>query len=234
MSPNAGHLIRGLRDPDQRGVGRTVQVDSGLDSLHRLIELEVAAKTIQAVDLQFIPGLLQTSQYSKALVHASHPSLAGAEIGRRAMLKATRQQVFAFRALGDPSKPPNVKAHFVLGEVSIISCIRSELEVHHAQLSYLLELAQQGHLTMQILPMGKVPPGCASHFTLYTLEGEEDGETMRHQVGFMETIMGDYYSTRENDVRRLESAHAELAREAMSPAESGLFVEEVLLSWQPS
>lgn len=234
-SASAGHLIRGLRDPDQRGVGRTVQMDSGLDSLHRLIELEVGASTIQAVDLQFIPALLQTPQYSRALVRASHPNLPAAEVTRRAMLKTTRQQVFAFRALGDPSRPPGVKANFVIGEQAIIACIRGDMAVHHGQLSYLLEIAQQGHLVMQILPMGTIPPACASHFTLYSLRGDEDdGEPMMHRVGFMESIMGDYYSTRSDDVSRLACAYADLAREAMGPEESARFIEEVLLSWQPS
>jgi hypothetical protein len=55
--------------------------------------LEAAAELIRTYELQFIPGLLQTRDYARAVVLLGHARAAAEEIERRVNLRMARQQI---------------------------------------------------------------------------------------------------------------------------------------------
>ena len=55
--------------------------------------LEAAAALIRTYELQFVPGLLQTQEYARAVVLLGHGRALPAEIDRRVALRMRRQQV---------------------------------------------------------------------------------------------------------------------------------------------
>ena len=57
------------------------------------IGLESAASLIRNYEVQFIPGLLQTRDYARAVVRLGHPRATPEEIERRVDLRINRQQV---------------------------------------------------------------------------------------------------------------------------------------------
>lgn len=215
----ADDLIRHLRAPDQRGMGRIETAESGSDNIDRLASLDATAETIRVFDSTVIPGNLQTPAYSAAIIEAAHPRMGDMEVRRRVLLKEQRSRAFLRRTFD----PRLIGAWYVIGERAITRCI--DFDLHMEQLYHIKRLAAHAKLSIQILPDNKVPAGLADQFALYALDDE-------HRVGYVETIMGAWYSTRSDDVPRLHSAFSDIASEAMSPSSTRFFIEEALASWR--
>ncbi|WP_309484602.1 DUF5753 domain-containing protein [Streptomyces himalayensis] len=217
----AEQLIRQLRAPDQTGMGRVESADAGAYNLDRLASLDAAAQTIRVWDSTVIPGNLQTPSYSGAVIEAAHPKLPHYEVRRRVVLKEQRSRAFLKRTFDERLK----QAWFVIGERAITQCIHGEIDAHGLQLWHLLRLGAHAKVVIQVLPEKKVTPGLADQFALY---GLDEG----HRVGYVETIMGSWYSTRIDDVAKLHSTFSDIASEAMSPLSTAHFIREVLSSWR--
>jgi len=219
----AEQLIRQLRSPDQHGAGRAETADNGPSNINRLADLDAECLTVRVWDSTVIPGNLQTPDYSDAVIRAAHPHLPAFEIRRRVIRKETRARAFLRRTFDERL----VNAWFVIGERAITRCIHldDQGDMHATQLWHLNRLAAHEKIMIQVLPDGVVTPGLADQFTLYGLDGP-------HRVGYVETIMGAWYSTRPEDVARLHSTFSDIAGEAMSPMATRNFIREVLGSWR--
>lgn len=219
----AEELIRQLRAPDQQGAGRAQTADSGPSNINRLADLDAETATIRVWDSTVIPGNLQTPQYSDAVIRAAHPRLPSLEVRRRVIKKEIRARAFLRRTFDESL----VNAWFVIGEHAVTKCVHlaDAGGVHMRQLRHLVMLSAHEKIVVQVLPESVVTPGLADQFTLYGLDGG-------HRVGYVETIMGAWYSTRSEDVARLHSTFSDIAGEAMSPMATRDFIREVLGSWR--
>jgi hypothetical protein len=202
-------------------MGRAETAENGASNLDRLAQLDATAATIRVFDSTVIPGNLQTPAYSAAVIEAAHPRMGPMEVRRRVLLKDQRGKAFLRRTF-DASL---VTAWFVIGERAITRCLDDEDESHAVQLRHIATLAAHERLVVQVLPDRLVTPGLADQFALYGLDGE-------HRVGYVETIMGSWYSTRLEDVAHLHSTFSDIAREAMSPSATRTFIREALTSWR--
>lgn len=220
----AEELIRQLRAPDQRGAGRAEVAENGPSNIDRLADLDAKAMVIRVWDSMIIPGNFQTAEYSDAVIRAAHPKLSAHEVRRRVLRKDMRARAFLRRVL-DGEDP--WFSHFVIGERAITKCFNlvDGGEAHARQLTHLTRLALHEKISIRVLPETVITPGLADQFTLYSLD--ED-----HRVGYVETIMGAWYSTRLDDVAKLHSVFSDIAGEAMSPSSTRQFIGEVLSSWR--
>jgi len=107
------------------------------------VGLEEAATQIRAYEVQFIPGLLQTGDYARAVTLLGHPNAPMREVDRRVGLRLARQVIFT------RPNPPNIWA--VLDE-AILRRPVGGAEIMRAQIRYLIELAQRPNVTIQIIP----------------------------------------------------------------------------------
>jgi transcriptional regulator with XRE-family HTH domain len=107
------------------------------------VGLEEAATQIRAYEVQFVPGLLQTGDYARAVSLLGYPNATDREVERRVGLRLARQAV-----LTRPT-PPNVWA--VLDEAVLRRPIGS-VEIMKAQIRNLLEFSQKPNVTIQIVP----------------------------------------------------------------------------------
>jgi uncharacterized protein DUF5753/helix-turn-helix protein len=105
--------------------------------------LEAAASLIRTYEVQFVPGLLQTVDYARAVIALGHGGASEAEIDRRVALRTTRQQV-----LGGPDAPHL----WVVVDESALRRPMGGPEVMRAQLSALVKAAGQPKITIQVLP----------------------------------------------------------------------------------
>ncbi len=71
------------------------------------VGLEAAASLIRTYEVQFVPGLLQTEDYARAVILLGHAGESAEEIERRVDLRMTRQKLLARRrrrrCLHDPA-----------------------------------------------------------------------------------------------------------------------------------
>jgi transcriptional regulator with XRE-family HTH domain len=105
--------------------------------------LEAAASVIRSYEVQFVPGLLQTEDYARALIRLGHPCAPYSEIERRVSLRMQRQ-----RLLHRPH-PPKVWA--VIDEAALRRPIGGAA-IMRAQLEHLIEMAELSHVTIEIMP----------------------------------------------------------------------------------
>jgi hypothetical protein len=107
------------------------------------VGLEEAAARIRTYEVQFVPGLLQTKEYAKAVITAGAAGVGGEEIARRVDLRLERQ-----RALDRPGGPI---FWAVIDEAALRRPIGGA-EVMKAQLEHLIDLMRQPSITIQIMP----------------------------------------------------------------------------------
>ncbi len=107
------------------------------------VGLEEAATQIRAYEVQFIPGLLQTGEYARAVTLLGHPNAPVRDVDRRVGLRLARQVVFT------RPNPPSIWA--VLDEAVLRRPIGGA-EIMRGQIRHLIELAQRPSVTIQVVP----------------------------------------------------------------------------------
>jgi len=107
------------------------------------VGLEEAATQVRAYEVQFVPGLLQTGEYARAVSLLGYPTATTRELDRRVGLRLARQVVFT------RPEPPNLWA--VLDEAVLRRPIGGQ-EIMRAQIKHLIEMSQRPNVTVQIVP----------------------------------------------------------------------------------
>jgi Domain of unknown function (DUF5753)/Helix-turn-helix domain len=104
--------------------------------------LEAAASFIREYELQFVPGLLQTESYARAVIRLGNHT-AEDEVIRRAEARIARQEILA------RAHPPTLWA--VMDESALRRTIGGP-EVMKEQIGHLIEMCDHPAVTLQILP----------------------------------------------------------------------------------
>ncbi|HXS64992.1 MAG TPA: helix-turn-helix transcriptional regulator [Streptosporangiaceae bacterium] len=107
------------------------------------VGLEEAATQIRAYEVQFIPGLLQTGDYARAVTLLGYPNASSREIDRRVGLRLARQAVFT------RPTPPNI---WIVLDEAVMKRPIGGAEVMRGQIKHLIEMSQRPNVTIQIVP----------------------------------------------------------------------------------
>ncbi|MDQ1294416.1 MAG: hypothetical protein QG608_2299 [Actinomycetota bacterium] len=107
------------------------------------VGLEESASLIRTFEMQFVPGLLQTQDYARAVMAAGQPELSRQEIERRVELRMARQRILT------RSKPPKLWA--VIDEAALRRPIGGT-QVIRAQIRHLIDLMDRPNITVQVMP----------------------------------------------------------------------------------
>ena len=108
------------------------------------VGLEEAASVLRVYEVQFVPGLLQTADYARAIMASIWPRAREAEIERRVRMRLARQEVLARR------DGPHLWA--VVDEAALRRPVGGP-EVFRAQIERLIEAAEEPRITLQIAPL---------------------------------------------------------------------------------
>ncbi|WP_238163205.1 helix-turn-helix domain-containing protein [Kribbella capetownensis] len=121
--------------------------------------LEAAAELIRTYEIQFVPGLLQTADYARAVARLTPGNArADEEIERIVALRTRRQRVL--------DREPPLKLWAVIEESVLMRPIGG-LDVLRDQLDALREAARRPNVTLQIVPLRS--PGHAATGGAFTL-----------------------------------------------------------------
>lgn len=185
---------------------------------HLLVGLEQAATTIRQFELALVPGLLQTSDYVRAVLTATDPALPIEVAEGFVAARMIRQQVI--------KREEPVTFHAVVAEAAL-HCPVGGRRVMRGQLERLIDLAAEPHIAIQVLPLtAGAHPGMEGSFTLLTL-AELDSD-----VGYVEGQMGAVYLESKDDVRQCTMRFAAVSALALSPADSRKLLTERLAEYQ--
>jgi transcriptional regulator with XRE-family HTH domain len=107
------------------------------------VGLEEVAIQIREYEVQFVPGLLQTEDYARAVTLLGHDAASAREIERRVRLRMQRQ------AMLDREEPPSFWA--VIDEAVLRRPAGSQATMR-GQLKHLVDMAQRPNVTIQVIP----------------------------------------------------------------------------------
>ena len=179
------------------------------------VGLEDAASLIRAYDLQFVNGLLQTPEYSRAVI-ASNRSLRSAEVKRLVEMRQRRQRRFA-----DPVNSP--KLWVVLDEAAVRRPVGGP-EVMRKQVEFLLEISTQRNITIQLLPYSAGAHAAESGaFTLLRFDEPDLAD-----VVYLEHLTGAQYIERPDDTSAYLEAVDQIAVDALTPDDTRIALEYLL------
>jgi hypothetical protein len=166
--------------------------------------LEAAAALIRSYEVQFVPGLLQTREYARAVVLLGHRGAEAEEIERRVCLRMRRQEL-----LRRP-QPPQLWA--VVDEAVLRRPIGGAA-VMRGQLTALIEATSSPHVRLQIIPFdagGHAAAGGA--FTILRF-GDQD----LPDIVYIEQLTSALYLDKREDLDYYAAAMERLCVEAEPP-----------------
>ncbi|MBS2551310.1 helix-turn-helix domain-containing protein [Catenulispora sp. NL8] len=178
------------------------------------VGLEEAASVIRCYEAQFIPGLLQSEDYARAVIHDGYPLATAEEIERRVRLRMNRAR------LVHSAEPPRIWA--VLDEAAL----RRQpggAGVMRAQLTHLLQLCQLPHVTVQVAPFARGGPAAAGPFTILRF-----AEPALPDIVYLEQLTGAAYLDKREDLDAYTTVVDQLCVQALSPSETVGFLTRLV------
>ena len=169
------------------------------------VGLEEAALLIRLYEVQFVPGLLQTADYARAVIRLGLPSASADEVERRVGLRLARQEV-----LKKESGGPRLWA--VVDEAALRRPIGGG-EVMRAQLVRLIEAAREPNITLQVVPFRS--GGHAAEAGAFTIM--RFPEVDLPDVVYLEHLTSALYLDKREDVEKYTVVMERLSVEGESP-----------------
>jgi hypothetical protein len=150
------------------------------------VGLEAAATVLRTYEVQFVPGLLQTEEYARALIRLG-TAVSDSEVERRTELRVSRQEI-----LRGPN-PPQLWA--VVDEGALRRPVGSR-DVVRRQLEHLIAMAEHPAITLQILPFTAGPHSAmGGPFTILRF-----AEPDLHDVVYIEQLTSALYLDKPSEV----------------------------------
>jgi transcriptional regulator with XRE-family HTH domain len=179
------------------------------------VDLEQAASLIRSYEGQFVPGLLQTDDYMRAVVRGAHLEESGEELGRRVRLRLARQTLLT------RTEPPRLWA--VVDEAALRRPVGGR-EVMRGQLERLIEATKLPNVTLQILPFAAgAHPAMGSAFSILRFAAREIPD-----IVYLEHLTNAVYLDRRNEVERYLDAMELLCVDSEPPARTVELLERIL------
>jgi transcriptional regulator with XRE-family HTH domain len=177
--------------------------------------LEAASALIRTYEIQFVPGLLQTPEYARAVILLGHAGASCEEIDRRVELRTHRQQI-----LSRP-RPPHLWA--VVDEAVLRRPIGGPA-VMRGQLEALIEASRQPHVQLQIMPFHKGGHAAAGGpFAILRFPEPELPD-----VVYVEQLTSALYLDKRDDVDHYAMAMERVCVDAEPPSETATFLGKLL------
>jgi len=174
------------------------------DWFHVFVGLEEAAQLIRVYEVQFVPGLLQTEEYARAVILQGAPGLDPDEVERRVALRMGRQKLLT------RENPPR---YWVVMDEAALRRPMGGRDVHVGQIERLIDLVGEPNITIQVMPFrygGHAAEGGAFHIMRFP-------ETDLPDVVYMEYLTGAHYIDKPEEVERYAAVMERLSVAGTSP-----------------
>jgi hypothetical protein len=174
------------------------------DWFHVYVGLEEAAQLIRVYEVQFVPGLLQTEGYARAVIQQGSPGLDPEEVERRVQLRMGRQKLLS------RENPPRF---WVIVDEAALRRPMGGRDVHIAQIERLMEVVSEPNITLQVMPFrygGHAADG--GTFTIMRFP-----ETDLPDIVYMEYLTGAHYIDKAEEVERYAAVMERLSVAGTSP-----------------
>lgn len=170
------------------------------------VGLEESANRIQSFELLYVPGLLQTEDYARAVATGGRHWARTAETDRRVRLRIGRQKIL--------TRPEAPKYWSVIDE-SVLRRPIGGREVMRRQIDHLLEYTEMPHISLQILPYPASGLSAEGTFTLLRFAQPE-----LPNIIYLEHLSGALYLERLEEIELYSRMFDQLMVDAQTPRNS--------------
>lgn len=171
------------------------------------ISFEAEARTVHNYETVFIPGLLQTPEYGRAMIRGVLPTATETEINERIEARAERQKLL------DGDDPLTLWA--VVDEAAVRRVVGGR-QIMAAQLAHVVTMTQRPNITVQVIPYDAgAHAGMPGSFVHMEFRDESDPE-----LAYVDTQAGDIFLETDEDLRRYRTMFDHLRASAISPTRS--------------
>ena len=213
-APMIDHLAKLAAESEDRG-WLLAYSDTMPNWFERFVGEEAEATEIWAYEAEFVPGLLQTADYCRAVSAVNSPDATEEEVDRRIELRLARQELLA--------RDKSPRLHAVVNEAVVRRQVGGPV-VLREQLRHIEKLAKRPTVTVQVLPFNAgAHPAMTGSFTMlrFPIDGGEP-------TIFVEVDSGALYPDRPSDFERYTWMFDQLRELALSPAKSMALVSRVM------
>lgn len=177
------------------------------------IGLEGAASSIRTYENQFVPGLLQTPAYARAVIELAHEKATRAEMDRRVSLRTTRQKRLE----------SGLTVWAVIDEAVVRRTLGSP-ETMREQITHLLDVTAERNVTVQVMPFDRGGHAAAGGpFSILRFPERELPD-----VVYMEQLTSALYLDKPVDSDHYMEVMDRLSIQAETPKETRRFLEQLI------
>jgi transcriptional regulator with XRE-family HTH domain len=191
---------------DQRGWWQRYK-EEFQERQHTLILLEAKANMITNFEGMHVPGLLQTGEYTRALMIESE-MVPEDQIEQRMITRLRRHSILM------RERPPQLLA--LIDELALHRIIGST-QVLRRQLEHLVEIAAKSHIDIRVIPNKRAHAGKDGAFALLH-------RNQYRPVVFVENLTSSLFLEEPEDIKEHQSAVRLLLRAALDEGQSVEFI----------
>jgi transcriptional regulator with XRE-family HTH domain len=181
------------------------------------VAMETDASAVNEVSLMYVPGLLQTEDYMRALFAQTRRKLTRKELENAVAARQYRQ-----RRLTDPEAPLHL--HAIIDEAVLRKSIGGP-EVRIAQLRRLVEVSELETVTLQVvLDEHGVHDGMDGAFTMLEFADDEDPDLL-----YVPHVAGALHMEKPDELAAAKLAFSTLRSTALSPADSVAHIDQLAM-----
>lgn len=178
------------------------------------ISFEAEARSVRNYESSFIPGLLQTQGYARAVIKGVLPTATSKEVDQRVQARNERQGVF--------SKNDPLELWAIVDEAALRRTVGGT-EVMVDQLNHLAKMAAEPYVTLQVIPFKSgAHPGMPGSFVLMDFAPDDP------LLVYIDSMAGDLFLEADEDVRRYNQIFDHLRAMALSPSDSADLIASVV------
>ncbi|MEV4318513.1 helix-turn-helix transcriptional regulator [Actinocrispum sp. NPDC049592] len=211
----ARQLTRWARAAGERAWWEDYDLSSGLSDY---LATEAEASIARVYTIPVLPVLLQTREYTRALLKRMEPLRSPSELEQ--LLEVREKRKAALKSREDQDLAP-LRLIAVTHESSVRQLVGSA-EIMRGQLDYLIEQSGMSNVELRVLPFSATPPFTSTGMYAYFEFDDYDRDIVS-----VETHAGFFYIEEKDRVGRYRRYYDELVRTALDPDESRQLIHAV-------
>ncbi|WP_433500544.1 helix-turn-helix domain-containing protein [Sphaerimonospora sp. CA-214678] len=180
------------------------------------ISFEAEARQICNYESLFVPGLLQTEAYARAVVRGVRPTASEEDVEIRVAARLQRQKLLA-----DEHRP----GFWAILDEGVLARMVGGPDVMREQIARLAEHARDPFVTVQVVPFAAgAHPGMPGSFVVMKF-GSDDPD-----IVYVDSMAGDLFLEQEAELTRYNSIFEHLRAVALSPGDTTAMLKKLAAS----
>jgi transcriptional regulator with XRE-family HTH domain len=178
------------------------------------ISFEAEARAVRNSEALFIPGLLQTEDYARAVISGNLPLASSRVVEQRVQARVERQNLLT----GD-----NPLQLWAIVDEAALRRLVGGAEVMREQMNRLISATTEPHVTLQVIPFAAgAHAGMQGSFVIMDFP-----DVTYTEIVHIDSMAGDLFLEAEADVRRYNMIFDKLRAVALSPDDSTSLIATV-------